>query len=94
DLGIGYGIGDLPGAFIERELANMAKRFTGHPGVPASIELRTEDGGSWHTGAPEGVGHDTLVIVGSPTALVGWLTGRSTGGGLSARDPLPVLPSL
>jgi maleylpyruvate isomerase len=94
DLGIGYGLDDLPGAFIEREVANMAQRFSGHPGVPASLELRTEDGRRWHTGAPEGVGTGSLVIAGSPTALVGWLTGRSTGGGLSARDPLPDLPAL
>ena len=70
------------------------ERFSGHPGVPASLELRTEDGRRWHTGAPEGVGTGSLVIAGSPTALVGWLTGRSTGGGLSARDPLPDLPAL
>lgn len=94
DLGIGYGMEDLPGVFVERELANMAQRFSGHPGVPVSVELRTEDGGSLHTGAPEGAGSDTLVVAGSPTALVGWLTGRSTGSGLSARGPLPVLPSL
>ncbi|WP_181765349.1 maleylpyruvate isomerase family mycothiol-dependent enzyme [Streptomyces albidus (ex Kaewkla and Franco 2022)] len=94
DLGIGYGLDDLPGEFVERELANMARRFSGHPGVPDSIELRTEDGGSWHTGAPESVGSSTLVIAGNPTALVGWLTGRSTGSGLSASEPLPALPSL
>lgn len=94
DLGIGYGLDDLPGRFVERELANMARRFSGHPGVPVSVELRTEDGGSWHTGAPEGVDGGTLVVAGSPTALVGWLTGRSTGSGLSASEPLPVLPAL
>ncbi|MGH3311405.1 MAG: maleylpyruvate isomerase family mycothiol-dependent enzyme [Streptomyces sp.] len=94
DLGVGYGIDDLPGAFVERELENMARRFSGHPDLPAAIELRTEDGGRWHTGAPVDGAAGTLVVAGSPTALVGWLTGRSTGGGLSARDPLPTLPSL
>lgn len=94
DLGVGYGMDDLPGAFVERELANMAERFSGHPGVPASVELRTEDGVSWHTGAPGNTATGTFVVAGSPTALVGWLTGRSSGSGLSSKDPLPVLPSL
>lgn len=99
DLGVGYGIDDLPGTFVERQLANMARRFSGHPDIPLAIELRSEDGGSWHTGlagndagGKEGAG--TVVVAGTPTALVGWLTGRSTGSGLSAREPLPVLPTL
>ncbi|GGO51462.1 maleylpyruvate isomerase [Streptomyces daqingensis] len=94
DLGIGYGLDDLPGAFIERELDNMARRFLGHPGVPLTLVLRSEYGGTWYTGAPEGTGSGSLVVAGSPTALVGWLTGRSTGSGLAAPEPLPVLPSL
>ncbi|WP_314172851.1 maleylpyruvate isomerase family mycothiol-dependent enzyme [Streptomyces winkii] len=94
DLGIGYSMDDLPATFIERELANMARRFSGHPGVPAPIELRTEDGVSWHTGAPDEGDGKTVVVAGSPTALVAWLTGRSSGAGLSARDPLPDLPAL
>lgn len=94
DLGVGYAMDDLPAAFIERELANMARRFAGHPGVPVPVELRTEDGVSWHTGAAENGGSKTVVVAGSPTALVAWLTGRSTGTGLSARDPLPDLPAL
>ncbi|OEV13479.1 MULTISPECIES: maleylpyruvate isomerase family mycothiol-dependent enzyme [Streptomyces] len=93
DLGVGYAMDDLPATFIERELANMARRFQGHPGIAVPIELRTEDGVSWHTGAA-GDGAKTLVVAGSPTALVAWLTGRSTGTGLSARDPLPELPAL
>jgi maleylpyruvate isomerase len=94
DLGVGYSVDDVPAAFIERQLANMARRFDGHPGIPAPIELRTEDGVTWHTGAPADGDAKTVVVAGSPTALVAWLTGRSSGAGLSARDPLPQLPPL
>ncbi|OEU88714.1 mycothiol maleylpyruvate isomerase [Streptomyces abyssalis] len=94
DLGIGYAMDDLPATFIERELANMARRFSGHPGIAAPIELRTEDGVSWRTGAAGDDSAKTVVVAGTPTALVAWLTGRSSGTGLSARDPLPELPAL
>jgi maleylpyruvate isomerase len=94
DLGVGYSVDDVPAAFIERQLANMARRFDGHPGIPAPVELRTEDGVTWHTGAPADGDAKTVVVAGSPTALVAWLTGRSSGAGLSARDPLPQLPPL
>ncbi|GAA2081924.1 maleylpyruvate isomerase family mycothiol-dependent enzyme [Streptomyces albiaxialis] len=95
DLGVGYGLQDLPGSFVDRELENMAKRFSGHPGVPEAIELRVEDGRVLHTGAAPGSTPDGPVIIsGNPTALVGWLTGRTTGSGLSARGSLPALPAL
>ncbi|MFG3255584.1 maleylpyruvate isomerase family mycothiol-dependent enzyme [Streptomyces sp. NPDC048172] len=95
DLGIGYTLEDLPGAFVDRELENMAKRFSRHPGIPEAIELRAEDGRVLHTGAAPGTAPGGQVIVsGSPTALVGWLTGRTTGSGLSARGSLPALPAL
>ena len=94
DLGIGYGLDDLPGAFLDRELANMAKRFLGHPDVPEAIELRAEDGRTWRTGATTAPEEGPFVVFGSPEALVGWLTGRTTGSGLSARGSLPKLPAL
>ncbi|SCK23241.1 maleylpyruvate isomerase family mycothiol-dependent enzyme [Streptomyces sp. WMMB 322] len=94
DLGVGYAVDDLPATFIERELATMARRFAGHPGIAEPVELRTEDGVVWHTGAPGGDSAKPLVVAGSPTDLVAWLTGRSTGSGLSASAPLPALPAL
>ncbi|MGI5351611.1 maleylpyruvate isomerase family mycothiol-dependent enzyme [Streptomyces sp. CA-250714] len=94
DLGIGYTLEDLPGTFVDRELANMARRFSEHPDIPAAIELRAEDGRTWRTGAAEAGAEGPLVVVGSPVALVGWLTGRTNGSGLSARGPLPALPAL
>ncbi|NSC21031.1 maleylpyruvate isomerase family mycothiol-dependent enzyme [Streptomyces albus subsp. chlorinus] len=94
DLGIGYTLQDLPGTFVDRELANMARRFAGHPNVPVALELRAEDGTTWRTGATEAGEDGPLVVAGTPVALVGWLTGRTTGSGLSARGPLPELPAL
>jgi maleylpyruvate isomerase len=90
DLGVGYGLHDVPAAFVDREIANMAKRFSGHPGLPTGVELRAEDGRSWRTGAAEG---EPLVVTGAPVALMGWITGRSDGAGLSASADLPVLPT-
>ncbi|MET9864063.1 maleylpyruvate isomerase family mycothiol-dependent enzyme [Streptomyces smyrnaeus] len=94
DLGIGYTLEDLPGTFVDRELTNMARRFSGHPDVAAAIELRAEDGRTWRTGAEESSAEGPVVVAGSPVALVGWLTGRTNGSGLSARGPLPALPAL
>ncbi|MGP3988066.1 maleylpyruvate isomerase family mycothiol-dependent enzyme [Streptomyces sp. 3N207] len=94
DLGIGYTLEDLPGTFVDRELANMARRFSEHPDIPVAVELRAEDGRTWRTGAAEAGTEGPLVVAGSPVALVGWLTGRTNGSGLSARGPLPPLPAL
>jgi maleylpyruvate isomerase len=90
DLGVGYRLEDLPGTFVDRELTNMAKRFAGHPDVPQSVELRAEDGRTWHTGSTDG---EYVVVVGTSVDLVGWLTGRTTGSGLSSAAPLPALPT-
>ncbi|WP_326691232.1 MULTISPECIES: maleylpyruvate isomerase family mycothiol-dependent enzyme [unclassified Streptomyces] len=94
DMGIGYKLEDLPGSFLDRELTNMAGRFLGHPDVPVAVELRAEDGRTWRTGAREAGEEGLLVVVGGPVALVGWLTGRTTGSGLSASGSLPPLPAL
>ncbi|MEU2081914.1 maleylpyruvate isomerase family mycothiol-dependent enzyme [Streptomyces albus] len=94
DLGIGYTLEDLPGTFVDRELTNMARRFSGHPDIPVALELRAEDGRTWRTGAEQAGPEGPLVVAGSSVALVGWLTGRTGGSGLSARGSLPELPAL
>lgn len=115
DLGAGYGVEDLPGAFLDRQLVYMARRFAGHPALPQAVELRTEDGVRLPTGAgarPDGQGGGTVVgaggsersgggdragavvVTGGAAALVGWLTGRTPGSGLSASSSLPPLPPL
>lgn len=104
DLGTGRTVGDLPGAFTDRALDYLTRRFHGHAQVSA-LELRAEDGRSWHTGrAPDrsgntpsgaGLADGRLVVAGPSHALVGWLTGRTTGSGLhTGGAELPVLPPL
>lgn len=93
DLGIGYTLDELPGAFTDRAIDYLTKRFSGRADVPA-LELRAEDGRTWTTGGEVAPGGEAQVVVGSPNALVGWLAGRSTGSGLTASASLPVLPSL
>ncbi|MEE1941626.1 maleylpyruvate isomerase family mycothiol-dependent enzyme [Streptomyces sp. TRM 70361] len=94
DLGIGYTLHDLPADFTERELENMVRRFAGHPDV-APLELRTGDGRVRRTGRTAGAGAEPVVVTGPPTELMGWLTGRTTGGGLTvAGGVLPALPPL
>lgn len=91
DLGIGRTVADLPGSFTDRALPYLAARFSGHRQVPP-LELRAEDGRSWTTGHADGT---RLVVAGTPAALVGWLAGRTDGGGLSTDGAaLPTLPPL
>ncbi|MEU5614181.1 maleylpyruvate isomerase family mycothiol-dependent enzyme [Streptomyces sparsogenes] len=96
DLGIGYTLADLPAEFVERELDFLAEvKFAGHPEVPP-LRLVSGWGGRvrWTGRAGEGAG-PAVTVEGSPTALLGWLTGRTDGSGLSCPDtPLPTLPPL
>ncbi|MBB1242027.1 maleylpyruvate isomerase family mycothiol-dependent enzyme [Streptomyces durbertensis] len=93
DLGVGYSVDELPGAFTDRAVEYLARRFSGHADVPA-LELRAEDGRSWTTGGGPAAGVSRRIVVGTPGALVGWLSGRTTGSGLTADAPLPALPPL
>ncbi|WP_062212594.1 maleylpyruvate isomerase family mycothiol-dependent enzyme [Streptomyces sp. NBRC 109706] len=90
DLGVGRTVADLPGAFLDRALRYLADRFVGAPGLPP-IELRAEDGRHWPTGGPDG---ESRTVAGTPAALVGWLSGRTRGSGLTSALPLPELPPL
>ncbi|MGW7293759.1 maleylpyruvate isomerase family mycothiol-dependent enzyme [Streptomyces xiamenensis] len=91
DLGIGHTVDRLPGTFTDRTVDYLTRRFTGHQDLPP-LDLRAEDGRSWYSGGHEGA---RVVVAGAPTALVGWLSGRTTGSGLTTSGgTLPVLPPL
>ncbi len=91
DLGIGYELEDLPADFTAREIAFLADRFVGSPGVPA-LRLNATDGGTWRTGGADG---EPTTVTGPAPALLGWLAGRRDGTGLhTGGAPLPVLPAL
>ncbi|MEV1047335.1 maleylpyruvate isomerase family mycothiol-dependent enzyme [Streptomyces sp. NPDC049916] len=92
DLGIGHELEDLPGEFVEREIAFLTERFSGRPDVAATA-LTDEDGRTWSTG---GGPRSALVTVQGPAAeLMGWLAGRRDGSALTvAGGALPALPPL
>ncbi|ASQ93965.1 mycothiol maleylpyruvate isomerase [Streptomyces sp. 11-1-2] len=97
DLGIGYTVADLPATFVESQLTVLiGTRFAGRPDIPP-LRLATGpgDGDVRHTGRPAAPGESPVTVAGSPAALLGWLTGRTDGSGLSCPNgPLPVLPAL
>ncbi|MEU3350597.1 maleylpyruvate isomerase family mycothiol-dependent enzyme [Streptomyces sp. NPDC037389] len=91
DLGIGYDLEDLPAGFTAREIDFLAKRFSGHPDIPA-LRLVSADGGTWTSGRAEG---EPLTVTGTAPALLGWLAGRRDGAELETGGaPRPVLPPL
>ncbi|MFD5398939.1 maleylpyruvate isomerase family mycothiol-dependent enzyme [Streptomyces sp. NPDC127097] len=98
DLGVGHTLDQLSPAFVDRELEFLsAIKFAGHPDLPP-LELRADDGRRWRTGGPA-TGPDAaaapLVVTGSATALVGWLTGRGDSGELDSHGcVLPAVPPL
>ncbi|MCE7081971.1 maleylpyruvate isomerase family mycothiol-dependent enzyme [Streptomyces sp. ST2-7A] len=96
DLDLGYTVADLPGDFTDRALPWLVRRFADRPDVEP-IGIRVEDGRSWRTGRGAGADGDTgepVVVTGGPAALTGWLTGRTTGTGLTASGDLPRIPAL
>jgi maleylpyruvate isomerase len=91
DLGIGYELEDLPEEFTQREIAFLVERFDGHADVP-STHL-TDGTHAWSTGRP--AEKPELTVTGSPAALLGWLSGRRDGSGLTVDGgSLPSLPPL
>lgn len=98
DLGVGHTLDQLSPDFVGSELAFLATvKFAGHPDLPA-LELRADDGRHWRTGraaAAAGSGAAPVVVSGSATALVGWLTGRGDSTALDSHgSALPVVPPL
>jgi maleylpyruvate isomerase len=91
DLGVGYELEDLPEEFTRRETDFLARRFSGHPDVPAA--LVTDGTHAWRTGR---TADEPEVTVSGPSAeLVGWLSGRRDGAALEVRGgALPKLPPL
>lgn len=94
DLDAGPGMGDLPAAFADRELAWLADGLAAHEGV-AAVRLRdTGSGAEWDLGAAE---EPELTVAGTGRALLAWVSGRGKGDGLDvspAGHALPALPPL
>ncbi|MGW6136669.1 maleylpyruvate isomerase family mycothiol-dependent enzyme [Streptomyces sp. NPDC055144] len=92
DLGIGYDLEDLPAEFVEREIDFLAERFAGHQDMP-STALKSDGGRVWTTGG--GAGTAPVGVAGPAPELLGWLSGRRDGSGLTVEGGrLPVVPPL
>lgn len=78
--------------FVEREIDFLAERFAGHPDMP-STGLKSDGGRVWTTGGGAGTG--PVGVAGPAPELLGWLSGRRDGSGLTVEGGrLPVVPPL
>lgn len=90
DLAAGFGFADLPADVLRRGLEECPARFLSVvPGATVSAR--------WAEGDPLTltIGDGAVPVDGSAADVLAWLTGRSSGSGLTTRGhvPLPPLPS-
>jgi len=92
DLGVGYTTASWPEPFATYGLENTAARFTG-PDSPA-VRLQSSDSPVVVQIGPAGQ-QPEHIVTGPGRALLAWLTGRSSGEGLTTQPPgpLPALPA-
>lgn len=90
DLGAGFGFADLPDEVLRRGLQECPPRLRAAvPGV--TVTARFDDGDDLELT----VGDGAVPVQGPAADVLAWLTGRSSGSGLTSRGdvPLPALPS-
>lgn len=87
DLDTGFRFAHLPDAVLVRGLSEAVDRVAA-AGAP-SLRLEATDLG-W---ASDGGASGALAVRGGGGDLLGWLTGRTDGSGLTAEGPLPQLPA-
>lgn len=88
DLDAGYTPDDWPDAFVRRALDETLRSFGRRDDVPPlAVNI---DGSTEHLGTGA-----RTTVAGSAPAVLGWLTGRSTGDDLRVEPsgPLPALPA-
>ena len=90
DLGAGFGFADLPGEVLRRGLRECPPRL-GDVVPGAALLARSPDGDDVELP----VGDGAVPVEGTAADVLAWLTGRSSGDGLTTRGdvPLPPLPS-
>jgi maleylpyruvate isomerase len=85
DLDAGYRLEDAPPAWVTEEIGASSRRFADGP----AVLVDAGPAGSWRYGPAEG---DPVTVSGSPAALLGWISGRTAGDGLtSSSGTLPQL---
>jgi maleylpyruvate isomerase len=92
DVDAGAAFADLPSAFVDAFLAELAADYTARPDCGAIELIATDTGGRWSIG-PHSV--DEVVVQGAAGALLGWLLGREAGTDLTSSpgEDLPVIPA-
>jgi maleylpyruvate isomerase len=85
DLDTGYSFDRVPVPWLLREIDESARRFADGP----AVLVDAGDAGSWRYGRTD---EDPVTVSGSPADLLGWITGRGSGDGLtSSTGRLPEL---
>ncbi|MDQ1603057.1 MAG: maleylpyruvate isomerase [Actinomycetota bacterium] len=87
DLDAGYTTLDWPEAFVTRTLDRCSAQVRPRGDVPVAHLSRTDGTGSWQ------VGPGDTTLSGPASELLAWLTGRSTGAGLSLDSGQDVPPA-
>lgn len=92
DLDRGYTPAHWSPEFVERGLAETLRMFDRREDCPALTVVATEDGQARRV---HDAGPDAPVVRGPAAALLGWLTGRTSGDGLLVEPagPPPRLPA-
>jgi maleylpyruvate isomerase len=94
DLGVGYAAADWPEPFATYALAKVAADFTG-PDCPAVLLQSSDAPVVAQIGPIEEQPAHMVTVTGPVRLLLAWLTGRSSGEGLTTEPPgpLPALPA-
>ncbi|MFD4603027.1 maleylpyruvate isomerase family mycothiol-dependent enzyme [Streptomyces sp. NPDC058464] len=94
DLGSGVTFSALPDDLATALLPDVIATLARHDDCPAVV-VRTEPGGLASATRPDEPIGTTTEVRGNTAELLGWLTGRTSGAGLTASDPggLPKLPA-
>lgn len=98
DLDAGVGIDDLPADVVDLLLDDVTGTLTGRDGCPALQLLPHDRLRTWYLGAGPvsppgsyfGPRFEDVTVSGTAAGVLAWLTGRSTGDGLTG--PRPALP--
>ncbi|MFD0328598.1 mycothiol maleylpyruvate isomerase [Streptacidiphilus monticola] len=92
DLGLGYRPKDWPADFVAEELAELLARYEKDDRFPAMLLTDAASGAEHRIG---GEGGAPERIAGAPADLLAWLSGRSSGEGLSVPPAaLPPVPPM
>lgn len=80
DLGSGAGVADLPPGVVDTLLDDVVTALSDKDGCPSATLAATDRDRTWTLGP----GEATVQVHGPAASLLGWLTGRSGGGSLTA----------